>query len=169
MGWQVQPIFQIGLHKKDQELLNVIQDFFQGTGKIWISQKDESCTFVVNSLEEILKVVIPHFDKYPLITKKFADFLQFREVVCIMKNKNHLTLDGLKNIVAIRASINKGLLDKKNFSSASPLIPQRGIRGVGLYIVPVVRPLMGNLPIPHPEWLAGFTCFASLRREMVVF
>lgn len=46
--------------------------------------------FDVNSQKE-LEVVINHFDKFPLITKKRADYLLFKRVFILIKNKEHLT------------------------------------------------------------------------------
>jgi thioredoxin-related protein len=81
---------------------------------------------MVRSLKEITEVIIPHFDKYPLITQKYADYLLFKEVIAIMERKEHLTLEGLNKIVAIRSSINLGLSDK--LKEAFP------------NIIPVIRP-----------------------------
>jgi hypothetical protein len=57
----------------------------------------------------LLTQVIPHFDKYPLITQKNADYLLFKEVVMIMKQGEHLTVSGIQAIINIRATLNKGL------------------------------------------------------------
>ena len=34
LGWSVNPVFTIGLHKKDLELLKLIQAYFGGVGNI---------------------------------------------------------------------------------------------------------------------------------------
>lgn len=59
-----------------------------------------------------------------------------------MKNKEHLTSEGLSKIVAIKASINLGLSDKLliNF----------------LDIKPYARPEINTIKIPDPYWIAGF-------------
>lgn len=94
--------------------------------------------------------MIKHFDKYPLITFKLADYLLFKEVVGMIKLKEHLTKDGLDKIVAIKASINRGLPQSEEFKTAFP------------HVIPVNRPLV-TLPaletkkIFDPNWLAGFT------------
>jgi len=49
------------------------------------------------------------FLNYSLLTQKKADFLLFKNIIDLMKNKEHLTLEGLKKIVAFKASINLGL------------------------------------------------------------
>jgi hypothetical protein len=112
-----------------------------GVGGIYQNGKNNSVQIVINSLSG-LKVIIDHFDKYPLITQKRADYLLFKMGVDLIKNKEHLTIEGFRKIIAIRASMNKGLSDqlKEIFSD----------------IVPVSRPLVEDYTIPHPFWLAGF-------------
>jgi len=55
-------------------------------------------------------------------------------VVAIMKNKQHLTSEGLTKIISIRASMNKGL--SETFYTNFP------------GIIPAIRPLMGSSKIP---------------------
>ena len=62
----------------------------------------------VSSFKE-LEIIISHFEKYPLITQKWADFILFKQAVNLMKNKEHLTKEGLQQIVNIKASMNRGL------------------------------------------------------------
>ena len=66
-----------------------------------------------------LDVIIKHFDSYPLISKKLADYLLFKEALELIKNKEHLTIEGFNKIISIRASMNKGLPEilKKDFSN----------------------------------------------------
>ena len=56
-----------------------------------------------------LSTVITHFDNYPLITQKYADYCLFKMAVNLILNKDHLTTDGLDKVVAIRKSLNLGL------------------------------------------------------------
>lgn len=53
-GWWVGVRFQIVLHKRDEELLKLIQTYFGGIGLITIAKRGE-CQFTVNSLDQILK------------------------------------------------------------------------------------------------------------------
>lgn len=110
-GFGARAIFSIGLHKKDLPLLQKIQDFFGGIGSISPGVKD-SYLYQITSIEQITSVIIPHFEKYPLITQKLADYLLFKMAVQLIKNKNHLTKEGLERIVAIKASLNKGLTEE---------------------------------------------------------
>jgi hypothetical protein len=62
----------------------------------------------VSSLSD-LQTIINHFDSYPLISQKLSDYLLFKQAFELVKSKKHLTQSGLKEIVGIKASINKGL------------------------------------------------------------
>ena len=141
-GWQVHPIFAIHIHKKDEILLRRIQSYFVGVGK-WVSRSSDSVVYTVNSIKDIINVIIPHFDKYPLLTKKPADYLLFKATVLLMKDKKHLTLDGLQEIVNIRASMNKGL------SENSLLAPKFKIN-------PVIIPKVDWPKEINPNWIVGF-------------
>lgn len=96
----------------------------------------------MKKLEDILYIIIPHFEKYPLITQKHGDFLLFKQVAMIMKKKEHLTKSGIQAIINIKASFNWKL---------SPKLPEAFPK-----YVPVPRLIVQNPEIPHPEWVAGF-------------
>lgn len=140
LGWKVQAIFSIGLDKRDEAILHDIKATW-GVGGIYHHRKNNSVQIVIKSLNA-LKVIFDHFDKYPLITQKRADYLLFKKGVDLINNKEHLTIEGLRKFIAIRASMNKGLSDKLKASFPD--------------IVPVPRPLVEDCTIPHPFWLAGF-------------
>ena len=76
-----------------------------------LKQVSQLIQFIVYSVKDI-KVIIDHFDKYPLITDKNSDFKLFKQVYQLMEQKEHLNLDGLYKIVAIKASMNRGLSDE---------------------------------------------------------
>lgn len=46
--------------------------------------------------KKYLLVLIAHFDKYPLITQKRADYELFKMVILLMSQKEHLRIEGLK-------------------------------------------------------------------------
>jgi len=139
-GWQVKPVFSINLHSKDRKILEAIQ-ITLGVGKIYKHGKD-SIQYRVSSLKN-LYVIINHLDKYPLITKKWADYLLFKKSVDLIKNKEHLTLDGLQKIVNIKASLNLGLSEKIKESFPN--------------IIQVERPKVEDTEIKDLNWLRGFT------------
>jgi hypothetical protein len=48
---------------------------------------------MVQSLRDI-DVIINHFEKYPLLTKKLEDFQLFSQIVTLIHKKEHLTITG---------------------------------------------------------------------------
>ncbi len=61
--------------------------------------------FRISTLKDIVNVIIPHFEKYPLKTKKYSDYMIFKQVILFMLNKVHNTLEGLQQIVNLRTSL----------------------------------------------------------------
>jgi len=81
---------------RDIPLLKEIKSFFGGIGNIYVASNKQSATFYVQAIKDITNVIIPHFDKYPLLTQKRADFELFKSVIQVMSRKEHLTEEGLK-------------------------------------------------------------------------
>lgn len=98
--------------------------------------------YSVSSVKDLVKIIIPHFLKYPLLTQKGADFILFKQIVELMENRAHLTINGLNQIINIKASINLGLSEslKSEFKD----------------VIPVERALIETEIIPDPYWLTGF-------------
>lgn len=141
LGWKIHAFFSINLHLKDLDLLKQIQVYFGGIGAV--TSLNDKCYYVVSSLSQISNTIIPHFDKYPLISQKQGDYLLFKDVVSRMLNKEHLTREGLEQIAAIKASLNLGLPEK--IKQAFPSV------------IPVQRPTTFKTVIPHAKWMQGFT------------
>ena len=140
-GWRVYLCFAISLHKKDEVILRKIKKSLGGVGTI-TSKGHSGVHLRVTDLKGIDKL-IKHFDKFPLITQKRADAELFKKVYQFMENKEHLTREGLRKIVALKDQSNHGLSDK--LKKAFP------------DFVPVSRPIVMNQIIEDPNWLTGFT------------
>lgn len=148
-GWTVEPVFSIRLHEKDLNVLHLIQKFF-GVGKVYHHVSIEEATFRVGSIQQ-LDVIVNHFEEYPLLTQKLSDFLLFKEVLKIMKLKEHLTVEGVLKIANIKASMNT--TKKTEMIDIADIVP------VQLPTLPLITANSIN-----PYWLAGFTsgdgCFS---------
>jgi len=140
IGWKIQPIFTIGLVPKDLDLLVQIQVFFK-TGKIYTSKRG-IIYYTVGSTKDIIKYILPHFDKYPLISLKLKDYLVFRNIVLLMEKGQHNSLPGLLKIFSLRAVLNKGLPDiiKTEYPD----------------IIPANVPEFKVSPNLNSHWLSGF-------------
>jgi len=105
----------------------------------------------VTKFSDVVNVVIPHFLKYPLLTKKAIDFHLFCSIVEEMSTKGHLTISGLSKIVSLKAGMNNGLTP--SLISAFPDVKSN---------VPII-----NLNYDIADaWLVGFIagegCFSIL-------
>jgi len=142
VGWGVIPNFSIQLHIKDVILLRRLHSFF-GVGTIYVKENNNTVTYAVQSLRDITNIIIPHFDKYPLITNKKADYLLFKQGINLLNLKAHFGLDGLREILSIKAAMNtENLSDmlKSHFPN----------------IIPIKRPEVSFECIPNPYWFTGF-------------
>jgi hypothetical protein len=136
-GYQIQPNFQISLHKNDYALLELVKNFFNGIGGIYQDGASIS-KYSVRSLKD-LSIIIEHFLKYPLQTQKRADFELFKIIVQLLLDKRHLTEEGLKEIISLKASMNKGLSSHLESVTGLPKF------------TPAPRPLVLNQSIEDPN------------------
>jgi hypothetical protein len=111
------------LHSKDYSLLLDLQIFFGGVGSV-IKKTKPAVTYSVSSIKDLTNIIIPHFDNFPLLSKKAADFILFKQILELMRNKAHLTIEGIQEIIKIKASMNLGLSDavKSEFNKITPII-----------------------------------------------
>jgi LAGLIDADG endonuclease len=140
LGWRIQSKYQISLHVRDLPLLIKIQQHFEGIGSVSISR--DLAFYSVSSLKDLVQIIIPHFLKYPLLTQKGADFLLFKQIVELMDNRAHLTIEGVNKILNIKAAMNLGLSESIKFEFKD--------------LNPVERPLIQTEIIPNPYWITGF-------------
>lgn len=122
-------------------LLLKIQSYF-GVGAIYTNKSNNSTvSYTVHSIKDLMSVIIPHFDNYPLLTQKRVDFEMFKRVIELMIKGEHLTTEGLRTVVAFRAMMNKGLSDVQ-----AKYFP-------GILTLPIPE---FEQEIKDPRWLAGF-------------
>jgi len=108
------------MHEKDRNLIQSIKRFFGDIGSISKVNHTSSVEFRVSGLKDLINVIIPHFDNYPLLTKKHSDYLLFKQIVLLISDKEHTTLEGIQKIVNLKVYLNSGLSDslKKAFPHA---------------------------------------------------
>jgi len=67
-------------------------------------------------LEQLYSIIIPFLKTYYLISQKRIDFEIFVRIVEIIRLKNHLTIQGLQEIINLKCSLNLGLKEKLKIS-----------------------------------------------------
>lgn len=90
-----------------------------------------------------LKVIIDHFDKYPLISQKRADYILFKQAFDLISRKEHLTKQGLHKIILLKSALNLGL--SETLEASFP-----GVK-------PIDRPQIDVAETFDHNWIAGFT------------
>ena len=126
--------------RENYEMLLNIKLFFGDIG--FITTFKEMYAYNIVGLRNGLKIK-PHFQNYPLMTYKLVYFNLWVKVLEIIERGDHLTDEGLKNIIEIKAAFKEGLNSK-----LLVLFPNA---------TPVLRPdYLPNLNLLNEEWLSGF-------------
>ena len=130
LGWRVQLRFSIGLHIRELELIKGIASYFNllypidNSGNLsslventdkrydkfktldvkykYISTTSQVVSLQITKFSDIITIIIPFFDKYPLQGQKDLKFKDFKAVSQIMKTNDHLNIEGFKKILKIK-------------------------------------------------------------------
>nr|YP_010170367.1 LAGLIDADG homing endonuclease [Phanerochaete carnosa]QRZ60349.1 LAGLIDADG homing endonuclease [Phanerochaete carnosa] len=105
-GFQVKLIFQLTQHSRDDCLMKSFEGYF-GCGKYYSAERADYGDFQVGKFSDIIEKIIPFFQNYVIRGEKAKDFYDWCKVADIMKDKQHLTVNGLEQIREIKALMNK--------------------------------------------------------------
>ena len=72
LGWELRPSFSVSQNEDRRQVLDIIQKYF-GCGSIRRDFSDKTVKFEIRNHEDIITKVIPHFEKFPLLSKKQKD------------------------------------------------------------------------------------------------
>jgi len=116
VGYQVALIFQLTQHLRDEKLMKSLIKYLN-CGNVF--RRKDSIDFKVVKFYDIIEKIVPFFVEYKINGIKLLDFCEFKQVAELMKNKAHLTEEGLYQIRTIKAEMNKGrksfqLINKNN-------------------------------------------------------
>ena len=108
---QVLPEFVVVQQQRDIKVLYGLKKFFK-CGYVKRNKGDRMC-YVVRNLFHLNDIIIPFFEKHPLITTKKYNFLRFRWIVqSMVYRKYHLTLEGLTKIISVKNRMNRAANEK---------------------------------------------------------
>ena len=110
-GFQVGHEFAVVQGAKSLACLHSLREFF-GVGGIYVNRrydnhKEHLYRYSVVRRSDLLQVVIPFFQRYPLLTSKQSDFAKFVQCMAVIEAKEHLTVSGLLKIVEIAQTMNQ--------------------------------------------------------------
>ena len=104
-GWEVRPSFSVSQNGDRAEVLHALQAYF-GCGSIRPDRSDKTLKWETRRLEDFLDRVIPHFERYPLLSGKRLDFERFAAVCDLQAAGAHRTTAGLIEIVELARGMN---------------------------------------------------------------
>lgn len=120
LGWVVQFSYSLvaGANPPNHTMLLAINSYFNNKGSISYKKAGNCYILKYSNLKDCL-MVRDHFLKYPLMSAKVCYFKLWSQILDIIQSRNHLTLSGLLEIVALKAQFNDGLSPKliENFPS----------------------------------------------------
>jgi hypothetical protein len=97
-GIEVRPSFSVSQNKRSLRLIEQLQKYFH-CGGIRFDKYDQTYKYEVRSIHDLIKKIIPHFEKYPLKTSKAGDFECFREICQKIYENQHLSFQYLPGII----------------------------------------------------------------------
>jgi hypothetical protein len=105
-GYRVNLRLQLTQHNRDNKLLKSLIDYFK-CGRVEENLKTSISYYVVTNFNDITNIIIPFFDKYPIHGIKSLDFIDFKKIATLIKEKDHLNIEGIEKIMSLKSNMNK--------------------------------------------------------------
>jgi hypothetical protein len=83
--------FRITLHIDDIQILYKIQKYL-GVGKVRAHKT--YCVFSISNLFDLINILFPLLNQYPLYTTKYLDYLDFKYAVELLSNSKSTRIEG---------------------------------------------------------------------------
>lgn len=106
LGYTCQPQFRISQHERDLIVLKRIIETLGCGILVKPSLGRNEYTISVGNLKDLVLVIIPFFKKYSLYGAKLLDFNDFCDGIFILKNKGHLSKEGLNQLKILTYRMN---------------------------------------------------------------
>jgi hypothetical protein len=104
-GWEVRPSFSVSQNVDRSEVLEYIKHYFK-CGSIRSNVSDNTLKYEVRSIKDLMNTIIPHFEKYKILSGKSRDFDKFKKVCELVVSKKHLEKEGFNEIISIISTMN---------------------------------------------------------------
>lgn len=105
-GIQFRPKYTITADLDSKYVLDSIQAYFN-CGIVTVNNQKHTAEFVVNKLEDLNNIIIPHFNIYSVFCGKLHAFKLFKEIVTALFNKEKRTLEERRELLKLALSMNK--------------------------------------------------------------
>jgi hypothetical protein len=127
VGWEVRPSLSVSQNGDRAEVLHAIQAYF-GCGSIRPDRSDKTVKWETRRLEDILDHVVPHFERYPLLSGKRFDFERFAAICNLMAEARHRDRAGLIRIVELAREMNPS--GRRRYDAEAILVTLRQGEGI---------------------------------------
>ena len=108
-GWQLVPEFHVSQNPERATVLRLLQSHL-GCGRIQANARsggrDRSLVYVVRSRVDLIRNVIPFFERHPILSEKRLEFETFAEIVRAMERREHLEQEGFERLLALAIQMN---------------------------------------------------------------
>jgi hypothetical protein len=110
VGYQVSHAFVVTQGARSRSALEELRAFF-GVGRLQANErhdnhKEHLCQYVVSKRDDLVNTIIPFFERHPLRTSKYGDFVGFSACMDVIRSGRHLTREGLIEIARITETMN---------------------------------------------------------------
>jgi hypothetical protein len=102
---ELRPSFSVSQNKERSQILYLMQRYF-GCGYIRPTYRDKTLKYEVRNHNDLMLKIIPHFEKYPLLSAKQKDFKLFKEICLMIDRKEHLNRNGFMRIIELAYQMN---------------------------------------------------------------
>ena len=147
-GIRIRPTFSITQDLNSVSVLESIMKQFK-CGYITINNNTHSAEYTVNSLTDLVHIIIPHFSTYKLHSAKQYSFLMMVKIIHILIDKKHYESQVLASVIKMAYSMNK--VTNRTIEQEKALFEFLGIAYVEDCLV---EPELINPPL-NPAFLAG--------------
>ena len=106
LGYTSQPQFRITQHVRDILVLKKIIQTLKCGNLVKPSINRNKFNISVAYLKDLTEIIIPFFENYSLYGAKLLDFNDFCKGIYIIKNKEHLKVEGLKELKRLAYQMN---------------------------------------------------------------
>ena len=105
VGWETKPSFSVSQNEDRAQTLFLLQQTLK-CGFMRRDFSDKTLKYEVRSLNDLINKIIPHFEKYPLVSNKQKDFELFKQVCFLMQKELHKEKKGLQRIINLAFQMN---------------------------------------------------------------
>jgi hypothetical protein len=133
-GFQVAHEFAVTQGARSVASLELLVEFFS-VGAVYVNRRYDNhrehvYRYCVRKRCDLIEVIVPFFERYPLRTSKQEEFTKFAECLRLTQLRSHLTTNGLIEIVKIAETMNHRRSRSEMLAElqATTINPEAGVR-----------------------------------------